>query len=421
MLDSVKIQRRQSEIRQTLAELVGKEALSDDETRKMDDFDTEYRSNEARYRAALISEDEERREAKDDLETRSDREWAELMGRFELRQVALALDEGRALSGATAEIVGELREAGGYRGVPVPWEALEVRVGETTASGVPDPIQMRPIIDRLFPESVAAKMGAEMITIDHGLIEWPVVTSDVTVAWQSTETGNVAGPTRFQTTDRAMVPNYTVGIQIKITRRALKQTGAALEQAVRRDMNGAIQAELDRVVFLGAGASGEPLGVITGAATYGITSTAVAAASTWAAFRAGVTRFLTANAATGPGSVNALIRPELWDSMDGAYVDTGVGLTEWDRLLKSIPAGNVVMSPNALAAPAGTPLAVTALLTTRAGGIAPIFVGKWGAIDMIRDPYTDAHSGGLRITGLATLDVTVARPAQLELLTGLEV
>jgi len=39
---------------------------------------------------------------------------------------------------------------------------------------------------------------------------------------------------------------------------------------------------------------------------------------------------------------------------------------------------------------------------------------------MIRDPYSDAQSGGLRITALATMDVTVARPAQLELLTGLE-
>ena len=64
-------------------------------------------------------------------------------------------------------------------------------------------------------------------------------------------------------------------------------------------------------------------------------------------------------------------------------------------------------------------MASSALLTTAAGGIAPIFVGMWGAVDVIRDPFTDAQSGGLRITGLATMDVTVARPAQLEVLTGL--
>lgn len=104
MLDSVKIARRQSEIRQTLSELVGKEKPSEDETRQMDEMDREYRSNETRYRAALIAEDEERREAGADLETRSSREWAEVMAGFEMRQVALALDEGRALEGQTGEM-----------------------------------------------------------------------------------------------------------------------------------------------------------------------------------------------------------------------------------------------------------------------------------------------------------------------------
>ena len=40
---------------------------------------------------------------------------------------------------------------------------------------------------------------------------------------------------------------------------------------------------------------------------------------------------------------------------------------------------------------------------------------------MIRDPYSDAQSGGLRITALATMDVTVARPVQLRVLSGLEI
>jgi hypothetical protein len=38
---------------------------------------------------------------------------------------------------------------------------------------------------------------------------------------------------------------------------------------------------------------------------------------------------------------------------------------------------------------------------------------------MIRDPFTDAQSGGLRITGLLTADVQISRAAQLEVLTGI--
>ncbi|SHK36168.1 phage major capsid protein, HK97 family [Shimia gijangensis] len=382
----------------------------------MGELDLEYRTAETRYRAALVSEDTERREAGEELETRSDREWPEIMSGFELRQVALALDEGAALTGRTQEIVSELRSQGGYRGVPVPWEALEMRAGEAIAADNPDPISTRPIIERLFPTSVAAQMGGSMINIGTGETEWPVTTSAVTAGWQATETGNVPGPSAYTTLDRPMAPDHTLGIQMRITRKALKQSGAALEQAVRRDMNGAIQQELDRAVFLGSGASGEPTGLFD--ASWGLTSTAISAAPTWDAFRTEVTAFITANAANGPGSVNLMIRPEVWDTMDGAVWDSGSGITEWDRLQKNI--GKTVMTHNALGDPAGAPLATDALLTTNAGGVPPFFVGTWGAVDLIRDPYSDAQSGGLRLTALTTIDNTISRTVQMRILTDIQ-
>jgi HK97 family phage major capsid protein len=417
MLESVKISRRQSEIRQALAGLVGKETPDENEVRSIGELDSAFQRNEVRLRGALIAEDTERRDAGRDLETRGDREYSELVGKFELRQVALALDEGRALDGATAEIVSELRSKGGYRGFPVPWAALEMRAGETIASGTPNPMATRPIIDRIFADSAAARMGASMFNIDSGDAEFPVTTSAVAAAWAATETGAVGGPTAYSTTDKPLTPANTLGITMKITRKAMKQTGDALEQAVRRDMNGAIGVALDKAVFLGAGASGEPSGVLVG--SYGITSTAVGAAASWAAFRAAVRRFLIANAAGSPAAVRLLIRPEVWDSMDGALI-SGTAVSEFDRMVKNIPASNIVTSSNALAAPAGAPLASKALLTTTISGVPPIFVATWGAIDMIRDPYSDAASGGLRLTALATMDVTVSRPAQLEILTGIQ-
>ncbi len=419
MLESIKISRRQSEIRQQLAVLAAKEEPTEEEVRALDGMDKEYRTNETRYRASLIVEDTERRTAGAELETRGEREWAGLLRSFEVRQVANFYDEGRALSGATAEIVSELRSKGSYRGIPLPLAALELRAGETVASATPDPKFTAPIIDRLFAEGAAGRMGARMIAIDSGLAEYPVTTSAVSAGWQATEVGAVAGPTVYATTDRALSPDQTLGIQMKITRKALKQSGDGLEQAVRRDMLGAINVAMDHAIFLGSGASGEPLGVIAGAATYGITATTINAAASWAAFRAAVARFLIANAATGPGDVRLLIRPEIWAALDGLLI-TGTAVSEWDRLTNQIPAANVVLSSNALAAPAGSPAESSALLTTSAGGVSPIFVGLWGAVDVIRDPYSDAASGMLRLTGLLTADVTVSRPAQLEVLNELQ-
>jgi len=219
MLVSKKLELRRSEVRQSLAELAANDNSSEDETRKMGDLDMEYRAAETRYRAALISEDEERKEAGAELETRSEKEWSEIMAGFELRQVAVALDEGASLSGQTQEIVTEMRSAGGYRGVPVPWEALEIRAGETVASGTPAPIRTAPIIERLFAGSVAAQMGGTKVNVGVGVMEYPVATSSVRAGWVNGETANVPGTTAYATVDRPLTPDYSLGVQMKITRR----------------------------------------------------------------------------------------------------------------------------------------------------------------------------------------------------------
>lgn len=413
MLDSVKIARRQSEIRQQLSSLVGKEGPSEEETRSMEALDAEYRTNETRYRAALTAEDTERREAGTELETRAGRQWADLVAGFELRQIAAALDEGRALSGQTAEIVQEMRSQGGYRGIPVPLGALEQRelvTGTTTSGDVPKPVTVRPLIDRIFPASVASRLGAEVINITQGAVAIPVATAGAIAGWAPTEGANVPGPTPFDFTERMLEPDHTLGVHMRITRKALKQAGDGLEQAIRRDMNAATQAELDRAIIMGSGTNGEPLGIVPGAATYGISTTAVGAAASWAAFRAAAVAFMDGNFVKSPGDIRMGFNPEIWAELDDALI-SGTAVSQWDRLVKHVPAGQIALAPTL---PEGT-----AVLTTNTGGIAPVYVGIWGGLDLIRDPYSDAQSGTLRLTALLTADVTVARGSQLAILTGI--
>lgn len=423
MLASVKISRRQSEIRQQLAGLVANDNATEDEKRSIEALDKEYRDNEVRYRGALIAEDQERREAGAALETRGEKEWANLVGRFEVRQVALALDEGRALDGATAEIVAEMRSKGGYRGIPVPWAALETRVGETVASGVPDPKFTAPIIDRIFAESIAGRMGARVVNINSGLQEYPVTTSAVSAGWAATETGAVAGPTVYATTDRPLAPDHTLGIQMKITRKSLKQSGDALEQAVRRDMQGAVTEAIDRATFTGSGASGEPTGVIALAASVGITETDVSAIASYSIFKSAARRMMDNNAAMQLNSLRWLIRPLTYSILDGAVL-TGTSDAEWDRLVRRFGESAFTISDNALPASLAEDATNkgkhTIVATAVTGGVSPIFVGLWGGVDLIRDPFSDAASGGLRLTALATMDVTISRAAQIEVLNNVQ-
>lgn len=408
MLESTKISRRQSEIRQQLAELVGKESPSEDETRSMENLDGEYRANETRFRAALIAEDTERREAGEELETRDGKEYAELLGRFELRQVALAIDEGRKLEGATAEVVEEMRSKGGYQGIPVPYAALETRAGETVAADQINPKTIRPTIDRIFPNSVAEKIGVQRIAINSGELAFPVATAGAVFGWQTTELSDVGGPSEYQTAERSLNPDHTGGAQMVISRKALKQAGEGLEAAIRRDLNAVIGTELDRVVVNGSGTNGEPLGIIPGAATYGIASTAVDATATWAAFRAEVVAFMEANAITSASQVNLAFDPTIWAELDEALI-SGTAVSEWDRLTKHVgtPATSNVIPDE------------TAIMSANVQGIAPGYLGVYGGIDLIRDPYTKAASGALVLTGLVTADFTVPRGLQTRILTGI--
>jgi len=410
MLTSKKLELRRSEIRQNLAELANIETPSEDETRKMGELDKEYRAKEAQYRAALISEDEQRDAAKDELETRSGSEWAEMMGKFELRQVALALDEGAAINGATKEIIDEMRSTGGYQGIPVPYAALEQRAGETIASGVTSPETIRPTIDRIFAGSVAEKLGVQRISIAQGSVAYPVATSGAVFGWQTTELGDVGAQKKYQTTERSLSPDQTGGAQMLISRKALKQSGAGLEAAIRRDLQATIGAELDRVVINGTGTTGEPLGIVPGAVTYGIATETQSptAEATWAMFRKEVIAFMEANAISGAGAVNLALTPAIWGDLDDAYI-TNTAVTEWDRLVKHV--GNPAIS--------NTIPSASAIMTANVQGVPPGVLGLYGGIDLIRDVYTKAASGSLVLTGLVTADFTVPRGLQTRILAGL--
>lgn len=408
MLKSKQIEHRQSEIRQQLSELAGKDTPTADETRSMESMDSEYRTNETRYRAALIAEDSERREAGADLESRSDRQFADLISRFELRQAALFIDEGKAMTGATAEVVQEMRNAGGYQGVPIPYAAImETRAGESIAADQVNPKAIRPTVDRLFPASVAARLGVQSINIAQGEVAFPVATAGAVFGWQTTELGNVGAANPYETEERSLNPDHTGGAQMVISRKALKQAGTGLEAAIRRDLNAVISTEIDRVVVNGTGTAGQPLGFIPGAAAYGIDVETGVSLETWNVFRSAIVAFMEANAITSPSQVNLAFDPAVWAQLDGGVVE-GLQLTELDRLMKHVgsPAISNVIP------------AATAIMTATVQGVAPGYLGLYGGIDLIRDPYTRAASGQLVLTGLVTADFTVPRGLQTRILTG---
>ena len=155
MLDSVKIARRQSEIRQALAGLVGKDTPSEDETRSMETLDSEYRTerNPLPRRAGRRGQRAARGQAPS-WRPATDGQWADLVRRLR----AAAGGAGRSTR-AEPPTAGRPRwcrrcaATGGYRGVPGAVAGAGTALGrDHRLAACFDPMQMRPVIDRLFPD-----------------------------------------------------------------------------------------------------------------------------------------------------------------------------------------------------------------------------------------------------------------------------
>ena len=82
-------------------------------------------------------------------------------------------------------------------------------------------------------------------------------------------------------------------------------------------------------------------------------------------------------------------------------------------------AGNLSMTTNALEAPSGSPRRV-GNSRHHGGRLAPGFHGNLGRRRSDPRRVFRRASGGLRLTGIVTADVTVARGSQIEILTGLQ-
>ena len=158
---SQRLQIEQSEKRQRINELLGKDSMSDDERGELESLTGRMQQIEVEYRAAVVAEgadlDQRRGEAGDmDPETR---ERVELRSKARLTEYLTCRAQGRLPSGAEAE----LQAAAGVSGIPLElWDvpAPERRSGAEQRAITPTPgtvgINLDPIRPAVFANSIRA-------------------------------------------------------------------------------------------------------------------------------------------------------------------------------------------------------------------------------------------------------------------------
>lgn len=313
----------------------------------------------------------------------------ELEKRASLLAVVRAGMEGRALTGADAEVHAELERRHGkakHGGILVPLSAFEKRQNMTTTAPELVATQHRAdqYIGPLRDSVLVQRLGVRTLSGLTGNVSIPKAGTGLSVGW--VEEGQALPESEMDFESVSLTPHHVGGIT-EMSRQLIQQSSPAIEDLVRQDLSWAIAHAVDKAIIAGTGTGGQPLGIIN--------RTGVQEAElpeTWADVLA-IEQMLAA--------LN--INPTGW------YTSPGV-LTALRGILKAATAGSEYIATAGRIGdlPAATSNAApvdTAIL----GDWSQVLLGQWGAVEILVNPYAETpyRRGGVLVRAMSTVDVAV--------------
>jgi len=242
--------------------------LDDAERRQFSALDTEIRALEEQVGRA------EKLAAYERLEAAGERVGGDGEMRRELRSYSLASAIngalGGRLTGREAEVHQELsrgreQRTGAGIHLAVPTEILlgETRAGQTVGSdpagGYTVATQIAAVADRFRPSLRVQSMGAMVMANLTGFLDLPNLASSGAAAWVDENGDATRSAVAFEKV--SMGPKTITG-EYRLSRRLMLQSGASIEDLLRRDLGFLLAQGLDLAAINGSGSNSEPLGIL---------------------------------------------------------------------------------------------------------------------------------------------------------------
>lgn len=243
----------QSEKRQKINELLGKDDLSDEQRSELDTLTKRMQQVEVELRAAIVAEGEQEQEVFDP----ENRELRQLIDCADLGDIFAATLEHRSTDGQTAELQQHL----GLSANQVPLALLRdpnpIRLETRAVTPAPADVgqNQQPIIPGVFPQSVAAFLGVAMPTVPTGEAVFPVLTQNATVHTPA-EGADAAETTGSFSADVLSPKRLQASFFYSREDRA---RFAGMGEALRQNLSDALADALDKQVVAGTN------GLLTGA------------------------------------------------------------------------------------------------------------------------------------------------------------
>lgn len=404
-----------AEIRQDLSAKVA-EAKSVDRTNAeaMDALEASLKALSSELSLAIETEAAEQRTASEKLAAAEKKAGT----RFSLTKFVRELAEGR-LTGVEAEAAElgaeEYRRLGLSKvGTVIPSAVLRSVTGNnyTTAADGGNLVETmeNKYVEVLKANLAVAKMGATILTDLVGTL--PVITSaQIAAAWGAE--GDVASATKAAFAKATMTPHRNY-VRCAVTKDLLRQTSMDVEAFLLDLMVQAHANCIENAVFNGSGSSGQPTGILTLAPVAGTGAIVPIGIGT----NGGAISYANVVAMESEINANDANRGKL-GYITNAKVIGACKTTEKaagsgrfiieegaDRRMNGYPVGMSSFVPSNLTK--GTASGICSALIF--GNWADLYIGEWGGLDIVVDPYTLAATAEVALTVNAWNDVLVAQP-----------
>lgn len=417
MTHKQKLELEQSEKRQRINELLGKEEKTEQELNELQDLTKRMQTLEIETRAAIVAEGEE--ESRKLGETQDgDGESAEirsLFNRVSLNDYLTPASAGTGLDGAAKELNEALQSpvVGATGGVAIPYAVLmerrdsesdlETRAATTTTQNDGQETQ-RPILQRLFGPGVMDYLGVRIDSVPVGRVEWPLISGGTTAA-QTKETAD--GPTAAAATfayanlkPKRLTGSYEYTVEMQTSVKDL-------EQALRRDLADVIKSKMTDLIINGAAPTTQNpqhvQGFLTKITAVDFKVGSVADASVFGELHAQGVDGIHAETEMQVKSVMGIAT---YQRAAGVYI---AGSGEAGSELLSRRSGGCYASSYIPAVASNKQSVILHSAGPNGGTMRGDSVAcMWPTLEVIRDHYTKAASGGVVLTWISLWDAVVA-------------
>lgn len=245
------------------------------------------------------------------------------------------------------------------------------------------------------PKTVLEQLGATRWTgLSGGSVPLPVG-NNYDFAWLA-ETEPITPQKRKY--EGAVLSPKRLGAAVEISNRLLIQSSINVEQTVRNLLFAGYDRAINQAAINGSGTNNQPTGILN---TTGVQqSTTVAAAVPTRAMAVELPALIEAANST-ESSLGYLMSPQLKALLQNTKVDAGSGMF-------LMPTKDGLMGYNAVSSTLVPELTGNQVLIF--GDWSQLYVGEWGSMSVLSDPYSASLSNAVRLVVNGHADVAIAQP-----------